>query len=394
MSNRPDTDGEAIATFREARRYARGGLDVDHSDLYEWAGLVDDPLLREVLAFMAEVYDPDAFGQDEMPAHFRDTEFFRRAVSQSATEAATEAIKERNPSRTAYISGLPSYESDVSGLHAVDQLADWLVNSEAAKLVYLAGHMGAGKTDFALTCFQVVHRHFRRLEQNAEEETPTPRFAANVRVSTPSDAPEVKTIRNYDDLEEWAKTVGGSSDAQLWYILDESSTHLTAQSGSNAQDVAEVMAPFIKRMRKLGVNILVIGHDKKDIHVAIRSLADFVNKRGKKSATFYSSVRDREGVGELFTLAGIPSTSWEFDTDDMASWSWGSALEDGGDGEDGLGEVDVEGELREERNERIARLYAQTDLSYRDLATAFEISNSTVSNAVDSHDIEHIEGEA
>lgn len=385
-------DNEVVASFREIREYARGDLDVDHSDVYQWTGLVDDPLVREVLAFMAANYDPDLFDDleeadldGEMPRSFEDTEFFEQALRKWGTERATEAIAEGNVSQTVYITGLPSYKSDISGLHAINQLADWLVHSEQCKLIYLAALMGRGKTDLSLTLLEIVADHYDRLERaDVDDSTPTPEFAANFRVSTPTDAPEVRHIDNFDRLEEWGRR--GSSDLVRWFIFDEASTELTAQSGSNAQDVAEVMAPFVKKMRKMGINMIVIGHDKRDVHPAIRSLADFVDKTGLKTASFYAGIKRREPTGHLFDVSGIPPTSWEFDTDDTADWSWGSALEEGDP------TVDVDAEIREFRNERIARLYAQIDsLTYEDLGTAFDVSRETVRRAVKNTEIEQIE---
>ncbi len=319
-----DTDAQALgldagdptAAFREAREYARGALDVDHHDVHPIAGLVDDDETREMLMWLAEVYDPtDADGQliEGLPRSFWDTSFAREAVRAHATEKLTTAIEEGNVTQTAFMTGAPSYKSDVSGLHAINQLADWLVHSEQCKLIYMAALMGRGKTDLAVTFFEVIHDHFRRVRRSLKEqglddlaaEVPEPEFAANFHVETPDDC-EVE-VREFNDEEaflEWAEQ--GSSDLERWFIFDEASTELTAQSGANAQKVAEKMAPFVKKMRKLGINMVVIGHDKGDVHVAIRSLADFVDKQGLKTASFYAGIQNREPSGHLFDLDGIP----------------------------------------------------------------------------------------
>lgn len=377
---------DATATFREAREYARGALDVDHHDVHPIAGLVDDKTTREVLAFMAENYDPSkAEIEAGMPRDFWETQFARRAIKKFATDVLTEAVREGNLTQTSYMSGLPSYKSDVSGLHAINQLAEWLVSSEQCKLIYLAALMGRGKTDLSLTMMEVVADHFGRLARSvgSEVDVVEPEFAANFHVETSPDSDhEVRHIDNFDDLVEWGER--GSSDAERWFIFDEASSELTAQSGANAQNVAETMAPFIKKMRKMGINMIVIGHDKGDIHVAIRSLADFVDKTGLKTASFYAGINKREPQGHLFDLAGIPQTSWSFDTDDTAEWSWGSAVDEDGDVvETGMSDQ----EFKQEVAERAARVYLQTpdEVTQQDVADAVSndrvsVSRGTISN--------------
>lgn len=364
-------EDDVATSFRELREYAMGNLDVDHDHLHPLAGLIDDDEVREVLGFMAENYEPS----EEMPKDFWETAFAEKALRKFATEIATQAIDEGNLSQVSYITGLPSYESDVSGLQATNQLVDWLVHSEQCKLVYLAALMGRGKTDLSLLFMEVINDHFQRLQRSVGDEVDVeePEFAANFWVDAGEDA-HVKTIDNYDDLLEWAER--GNSEMERWFIFDEASTELTAQSGKNAQDVAETFAPFVKKMRKMGVNMIVIGHDKGDVHVAIRSIADFVDKTGLKTASFYAGIKQREPTGHLFDLDGLPPTSWEFDTDDTADWDWCEETQESI--EQGISDE----EFRDWRDKRIARLYSQTDVSQQDLANAMGLSQSAVSTAI------------
>lgn len=362
-------DPEVKRSFAEAREYARGVLDVEHHDAHPIAGLVDDPDVRSMLAFMAEVYEP----VEEMPRNFWDTDYAQEVLRQQGTEAIQTGVENGNSARLSYITGMPNYESDVSGLHAINQLADWLIHSEQCKLIYLAALMGRGKTDLSLTFCEIIQDHYDRVRRSTDDETTIPEFAANFHVNPTGDT-EMRHIDNYDDLLEWGEQ--GSSEDVRWFIFDEASTELTAQSGGNAQDVAREFAPFVKKMRKNGINMIVIGHDRQDVHPAIRSIADFVDKTGLKTASFYAGIKQREPTGHLFDVEGIPPTSWEFDTNDTAEWSWGDEIE--ADDPDEITDDD----LRDERDERIARLYSLTDLSQRDLATAFNVSQATVSAAV------------
>jgi hypothetical protein len=379
---------DPTAAYRELREYARGTLDVDHDDVSPIAGLIDDDEVREVLTYMASVYDPSPEDIEAgMPRDFWGTEWAQRAIEQYATETAQEAIREGDLATVSYITGLPSYKSDVSGLHAINQLVDWLVHSERCKLVYLAALMGRGKTDLSLTMMEVIADHYDRLERSTEEDVAVPEFAANFAVETPSRSRHsVKQFSRYDRLKEWADQ--GSSDDVRWFIFDEASTELTAQSGSNAQKVAERFAPFVKKMRKKGVNMIVIGHDKGDVHPAVRSLADFVDKQGLKTASFYAGIKNREPAGHLFDLDGIPKTGWEFDTDDTADWSWGEKNErvdeDSGMSQD---------EFKSEVAERAARLWVQTpdDVTQADIARAVSTDDVSVSNSTISRYAERLE---
>jgi len=380
-SMRQSLDEDTLGAYREFAEYARGELDVDHEHVHPIAGLIDDEEVRDLLMFMSEVYDHTR--HEDLPRRFWDTTFAQHAIKKYVTHSSTEAVMRGDVHRLGALVGIPSYKSDISGLNAINQLVDWLVHSEQCKLIYMAALMGRGKTDLAVTFFQLIEDHYRRVRRSVDDvEVPIPEFAANFAVDPEPDDVEVLEINTWQDLNEWAES--GSSDQVRWFIFDEASTELTAQSGANAQDVAETMGPFVKKMRKKGINMIVIGHDKGDVHPAIRSMADFVDKTGLKTASFYAGIKKREPTGHIMDVSGIPPTSWSFDTDDMASWSWGDEDEvetfDRSDVES-----EIEDEVREFRDERIAALYHQTDLTYADLQTAFDIGSGTVKTALDKH---------
>lgn len=375
---------DATATFRELREYAGGRLDTEHHDIHPIAGLVEDDEIRQVLMFLADIYEP----VDGMPHSFWETDLARQTVRQHATDLATDAIADGNLTQASFISGLPGYSNDVSGMHAVSQLAEWLVHSEQCKLIYVAALMGRGKTDLCLTFYEIIHDHFERVRQSlsqlgldsALDALPDPEFAANFHVDPGATEIDVQLIDNYDDLVEWMRE--GDSSMERWFIFDEASTELTAQSGKNAQKVIERMGSLVKKMRKMGVNLIVIGHDKQDVHVAIRSLCSFVSKASLKTASVYAGIKKREPTGHLFDVDGIPPTNLDFDTDDTAEWDW---CED----EEGESLVDIEDhpEWTQYRNQKIADIRSMTDengdplIGQEDLGKAFGLSASTVSRA-------------
>ena len=386
-ANRTNGNGASdieISGFREAREYARGGLEVEHSDVYEWSGLIQDSKVRESLAFFKREYNGERAG---MPTRFEDTDFFRAAMKKYATESHSRAISEGNISQVAYTAGLIGHDSDASGLHALNQLSNWLVSSEQCKLIYLAALMGRGKTDFSLLLLEIVHDHFRRVRSHAPDAVPKPEFAANF-YCDPTDDVEVQEFHHYSDLVDWAET--GTSDDERWMIFDEASTELTAQSGANAQKVAETFAPFIRKMRKCGINMIVIGHDRGDVHPAIRSIASFIDKVSIKKAKIYEGIKSREPYGHRLSIGGIPQTSWGFDTDDVATWNWDVEVEDDVDEEDLVNRDDVitEQEWTKWRNRRIAAMYEATSLTWDELGEIFGISGGAARKAVSRLDDE------
>lgn len=377
--DRPEEVQDLRGPIRELREYARGALDVDHNDVHPAAGLVEDGAVRRLLAFAEAEYEP----VEDMPRDFWETDFARRIIRREAGETAARAVRDGDPNRAAYLTGIPSYKADVSGMDAVDRLTEWLIESEKCKLIYIAALMGRGKSALAVKFLELIHRYYHRVEAAVEEaQPPTPEFAANFHIEPTREDVDVGLIQSWPDLQEWADR--GSSDDVRWFIFDEASTELTAQSGANAQDVAETMGPFVKKMRKKGVNMVVIGHDRGDVHVAIRSMADFVSKSTLKKASFFEGIKKRQPIGHILSVEGLPDSSWEFDTDDMAEWNWG----DRADLREETGGEFTEDDLRAVRNERLTRLYWGTDLSQSDLADYFDISQPTVSDVIDRYEIE------
>ena len=362
--------------LRELREYIANNLDVDHTNPSP-AALIEDDHIRHHAMFCEDVYDPG--WHPELPDSFWETVYGKRILKVGLTERAAKAITDSNKDLAGSLTGLPNYENDVSGLHTANRLADWLIGANEMTVVYLSGVQGAGKTDFSLTMLEVVRRHFERatgVEGVPSDAVPVPEFAANFNV-TPPEGVECRLINEYGELRDWLTE--GSSDEQKWFVFDEASTELTAQSSSNAQKVVEKMNELLKKGRKFGLSgIVVVGHDGGDVAPLFRMLADYVNKTGTKTASFYSSVRDREGQGHLFDLSGIPESPWEYDTDDTASWDWSDGS-GGVTGSDGW----TEAELRELRNERMNRLYERVEkITQDDLAEAFDVSTATVSRAL------------
>jgi hypothetical protein len=359
-SGSSDGPTEARDVFRELREYALGNLDVEHQQAFPFAGLVEDPQLRDVLAFFDEVYEPTG----DMPQNFHNTKLARRIIKRGGTETIAKAIEQGDSTRAGYISGLADFTSDVSGMLTLQQLESWLLD-DVAKMIYLAGHMGTGKTDLAHLMIEVVQHRYAQQDVEIEART-------NIETS------ELRTINEYGDLQEWMTS--GSSDDEKWFIFDEASSELSGYSHDRAK-VEQLMSSMVKKMRKNGVSMIIIGHTGMDLHPDLRRLSDFVKKQSTKTADAYASVKKGEGTGHLFRLDRIPPTSLEYDTEDEAEWEWGDALED--EKGDGLSDD----EFREWRDYRIGRLYYEHDhLTQDDIAASFDVGKTTVHRACERYE--------
>lgn len=373
-----EQQGTLTGAQREFREYALGNVNVEHLDVHPIAGLGIPKDKARHLMFLAEHWEPPQWPEDHektgvvdgFDKNFWNTPYARRAIRVHTTETANRAASEGNASQLATIIGDQNHESDISGIHSINQLSDWLVNSENLKMVFLSSSMGSGKTSFSLLLFEIYYNHFHRLEKAMDESVVMPEFAANFDISPPQGV-DFKQINEYPVFKDWVQDGKSETDNKA-FLFDEGSTALTAQSGENQQKVVEKMNELVKKSRKGGVKLIIwVGHDGKDIAPLIRSLCDYVEKPDLKKAEFYQGVRNREGVGHLFSIDGIPeSSNWNYDTNDTADWVWGD--EAGTDGYD-------EDDLREIRNKRIVRTYKTfEDVTYSDIGEVFGISESAV----------------
>ena len=388
MSRGTEQGQTPTGTQREFREYALDNLEVDHSDVHPIAGLGIPPEIRRVLMFMADNYSPPRYEDGRVvegyPRDFWETDLAQRAVRKHATDTATTAVREDNVSQLATMVGQPSHDSDISGLHEIADLEDWLVQNEDCMLIYIASLMGRGKTDFASLIFELIDHHYQRLRDSIDDYSTVPEFAANFALdpASGSDA-EVDLVNDYPTLRsEWFQDEGSSADDVRWFIFDEASSELTAQNAANAQKVVERMGSLVKKMRKHGVNLIVIGHDRQDVHPAIRSMCKYIDKTSKKQAKIYEGIQQREPYNLQLEIGGIPETSWSYDTNDSAVWSWGDGIEDD---DVGMDPEEVSEYVKDQMILQATRAYLDHDsLTQSDAADLFSsddisISPSTIS---------------
>jgi hypothetical protein len=311
--NHPQADRDALRSVAgETREYARGDLsEVEHRDVERTAGLVQNTGTRHLLGFAARAWSRQTGPNDP---DFWETEWATDRLRRAATDMATEAVRDGSLSEMEYLTGMPEYESDVSGLHALQSLERWLLDSEKCKITYLADGMGRGKTEFCHLLADVLEfRSERRPDMKAAE------LACNIPSS------DMHSITEWPAFREWVEA--GSVTDNRWYFLDEGSQAMTGYA-DDRQAVERLMSRLVKLSRKYGCNMIIIGHTGMDLHADLRRLADYVEKPSLKTARFYASVKRGEGQGHIMDVHGLPQArDHGFDTADEAPWSWGDALE-------------------------------------------------------------------
>jgi hypothetical protein len=320
-----------------AREFARGRKP-DAPEPFPHAGLVEDPEVRELLSHLADHYDPRA--KPDMPPSVEETRLYQMLLGRASTETMQTAVREGRDSTLSYLVGDPGMTADVSGLKAIEAIEGVL--DKEAPIVYIKGEPGSGKTNIALLLGQL----WTRIQQRHDEEYEVASNIASLRAQD-------RWIERYTELEEWAKeyveemedggeTLRDGAPRKL-YILDEASSH-AAGIGEDGFKAGTLLGPLVKKIRKGNCGLIIIGHDGKDVHPAVRVLAKVVERyvEDVKRATLYHGIRNRQGQDRIVSLDGVPQTDWQYDDKESTRFVW-----------------DDEEEDREERIEEAAREAAQ-----------------------------------
>jgi hypothetical protein len=109
-------------------------------------------------------------------------------------------------------------------------------------------------------------------------------------------------------------------------LIDEGSTHFDART--NSHEVATQWSPLLKRMSKLGVEVvIVIGHTGKDVDPEMKRLTSLAfYKTEPKIVEFYETwPSDSDRPTDLLfdgSLESLEATAVEYDPDEPAPWEW------------------------------------------------------------------------
>ncbi|QSJ05051.1 putative NTPase [Haloarcula virus Hardyhisp2] len=315
--DRQEQSSEEFSTSAELRSYIENNLKDQNSEVYPHAGLVDDSNVHDFMSFMESAYEGK---HSDMPHFFKNTQMGKIMKKKSATRTATNAVQEGNISQMKFISGKQSYTNDISGIHTLIDLRNKL--GKDAYIQYLFGHMGNGKTDFAILQAEISH-----IEHNTD-------VATNIK-SLAEEREHVTYIPQYGDLLQWladgakVKSIDQIAELEIdvqdkLFIFDEASSHASGYS-DDAYETQKKLGTLVKKIRKVGGNLIIIGHTGKDVHPDIRRITnDCVSKSSLKTAEYYHAVNEQgNGEGHKETISGIPQTNWNgYDTNEITSWDW------------------------------------------------------------------------
>ena len=356
----------------EFREYALGNLpNQKHRDVHPIVGLIPDRDVRQYVMFQAEAYDPDAavFDGEDMPRDFWDTDLAMELKRKYGTDIGTEAIQVGNLTQLSFFSGLVGYQKDVSGMQTLMSLQQ-MIEDTPVFIAYIYGLMGSGKSNFALLLLEVFASVYG--EDNVYR-------CANI-TSDSIDEEITSYQRMVEILEARRDRIQAGEDLDELVMLIDEAAQLFSGSGAD-QHRAKQLAKILKLARKSAANVILIGQDGKDIGPSLRALCTaFVEKASQKKAVFWQDVKNREGVGEMMTLSGVPATSLDWST-----WDEGEFDFPDDDGESDVTEEDIRELEREHEREMMAILDVSSDLTQSQIADIYGVKPRTVRRAKGKH---------
>lgn len=253
------------------------------------------------------------------PSTVEETLTYRMMMDYHGTEGFGDALEAGDAAGVRHYVGSQEDTPDLSGMRTLQAIKDLITGD--ASMLYIFGHMGNGKSFFASLIAEIW-----------ADETPGGIVGGNTRTIEAAD-----WLGTWDELKDWMhedqQTVLAGEATPKLFIFDEGSSKASG-TGKDGYDAKTKLATMCYKIRKHGGNLIVIGHDGKDIHPAVREMCTVAHKTDKKTAQFFREVRNRKGHDPLTPpLEGIPlpDKQWQPNTYDTADWSWGdSDAEDGG----------------------------------------------------------------
>lgn len=308
-------DSDAWA-FTEGKDWKDGRSRRENPYVHDHAGEVDRDTTREVLTAIRQAFERamdrgwiDIEGEASIQ-HVEDLAKWQHLEEHARTEQFAAAVDEGDAEAIRAMVGSEQRRPDLSGYRTLEQLRD--IVGAPAFIGYMWAPPGAGKTNFGCLLGEIwSHEH------------PEGEVATNIRSLEQAD----RWIQTYPSLVDWL-----TGDADDWtgegegtrklFIFDEASSHASGR-GAQGYETAKKLGPLLYKIRKYGGSLIIIGHDGRDVHPAVRALGKAIHKEDLKRATIYESVHNREGEDEIFSLEGIPQTSWSYDDKEATSWNWG-----------------------------------------------------------------------
>jgi hypothetical protein len=341
MSDGTDWSLSESKDWKDGRHARHNRFVADH------AGEVGRARTRKHLTVLKRVYrraeHEGWLGPGDWPVEFEELEAVRSRREYHDTESYGRRVANAPEKLRAHV-GSQQERVDVSGWHDIERIRD-MVDDPNLRL-YEFGEPGSGKTSAA--CKIARHWLCQRDDDGAD-----PRLLSNSRTiarEARDDGYAGHWVRSWPELEEEVRVpterVLAGDVRPTIFVFDEASSQASG-SGSDGYEARTKLAVLSYKMRKFGVALVIIGHDGKDVHPAIREMCIALHKPDKKHARFYESVSNRQGRNPITPeIDGWPDTLWRPNDRDPAGWSWDARdSDDSADNSDGIARDDAFREL-------------------------------------------------
>lgn len=319
--------------FSEANDWKEGRHKRANEFVREFAGEVEDRDRREWLRALEQAYERAyrrGWLSESAPASIKDLALYRELRGAAETETFSRRVDEGAGEKLRAHVGSQSDEVDVSGWDDIEQIR--AIAAQRPFMLYIYGEPGTGKTASAL---KITRHHVDQAEEYIEVGT-------NIRTAVEQTDRIDRYVRNWDELQDWMikdeQAVMSGGVTPKIFIFDEASSHASG-GGMDGWETMIKLATLIYKIRKYGGSIIIIGHDGKDLHPAVRELCQVLHKTEKESARFYETIKNRSGKDPITPeISGWPDTKWDYEDLDPAPWSW--SRDSGEDGvEGGAGDI-------------------------------------------------------
>lgn len=323
-SENPGNGGEWAGS--ESKDWKDGRHKRDNHHVRPHAGIVQDRHTRRYLSACERAYERayrNGWIDSSWPERFRDTQMYHDLMSYHETETFSDRLKAGEAAAIRHHIGSQSDKVDVSGWHDIERIRE--IAADRHLRLYIYGEPGCGKTRSGCT----VARQW--LEQRREEGHDDAYVVTNIRTLVGEDE-SIIWVNNWAELQEEIdadlEEVLEDEIAPVLFLFDEASSQASG-SGKDGYEASTKLATLVYKMRKFGAAIVIIGHDGKDLHPAVRELCMVLRKKDKKIARFFENITNRNPKDPITPkITGWPDSMWKPNDKDPAPWSWADGSDD------------------------------------------------------------------
>ncbi|WP_226480381.1 ATP-binding protein [Natrinema amylolyticum] len=323
-----DSNGEWAAS--ESKDWKDGRHKRSNEHVEQHAAIVSDSKTRRHLTALSRAYEraySRGWIDSEWPDSLEETDLYQDRLRYHETETFSRRLEQGEMAKVRHHVGSQSDEIDVSGWHDIERIRD--IVSDRHLRLYEYGEPGSGKTSAGC----LAARHW--LEQQRDEGHDDAYVITNIRTLASEDE-SIIWVDNWADLKDRVYAdmddVLAENVSPVLFLFDEASSQASG-GGKDGWETGTKLATLVYKIRKFGGAIIIIGHDGKDLHPAVRELCMVLHKESKKQARFYETITNRNPKQPITPqIEGWPDSKWSPNDKDPAPWSWDDGQDDEIDG--------------------------------------------------------------